>query len=65
MSLLRRGGRVACAFADPGAEAPVVRDSSPFEPGGLGLHIVESVSSSWGWCPLSPYGKAVWAVLEA
>ncbi|MBO3745705.1 ATP-binding protein [Streptosporangiaceae bacterium NEAU-GS5] len=65
MSLLRRGARVTCAMADPGAAVPVLRDPAPFEPGGLGLHIVESMSRRWGWCPLSPYGKAVWAVLEA
>ncbi|RGA04714.1 ATP-binding protein [Microbispora triticiradicis] len=65
LSLIRRGPHVACAITDPGSNAPVLRDPSPFEPGGLGLHIVESLSACWGWCPLVPQGKAVWAVLAA
>ncbi|WP_307801605.1 ATP-binding protein [Microbispora triticiradicis] len=65
LSLIRRGPHVACAITDPGSNAPVLRDPSPFEPGGLGLHIVESLSACWGWCPLLPQGKAVWAVLAA
>ncbi|WP_307848249.1 ATP-binding protein [Microbispora oryzae] len=65
LSLIRRGALVTCAITDPGAKAPVLRDPSPFEPGGLGLHIVESLSVCWGWCPLAPRGKAVWAVLSA
>jgi anti-sigma regulatory factor (Ser/Thr protein kinase) len=64
LSLIRRGALVTCAITDPGAEAPVMRDPAPFEPGGLGLHIVESLSVRWGWCPLAPQGKAVWAVLS-
>lgn len=63
LSLIRRGALVTCALTDPGSTAPVLRDPSPFEPGGLGLHIVESMSLRWGWCPLAPQGKAVWAVL--
>ncbi len=65
LSLIRRGPLVACAITDPGAAVPVLRDPSPFEPGGLGLHIVESMSVCWGWSPLAPQGKAVWAVLSA
>jgi hypothetical protein len=65
MSLIRRDGFVTCAFTDPRAAAPVLREPSPFEPGGLGLHIVESLSVCWGWLPLPPRGKAVWAVLSA
>ncbi|MCT9929983.1 ATP-binding protein [Planotetraspora sp. A-T 1434] len=64
LSLIRRGELVTCAITDPGSAEPVLRDPSPFEPGGLGLHIVESLSVRWGWCPLAPQGKAVWAVLS-
>jgi anti-anti-sigma regulatory factor len=50
-----------------------VRDGSPAEPvldgagpaasgGGLGLHLVEAVSSSWGFLPATD-GKVVWATL--
>lgn len=64
LSLLRRGGLVTCTLNDPGAGFPALRDPSPLDIGGLGLHIVESLSLRWGWAPLAPYGKIVWAVLR-
>jgi anti-sigma regulatory factor (Ser/Thr protein kinase) len=63
MSLVRRGALVTCAVADSASRPPVLRYPAPLEPGGLGLHIVESLSVRWGWSPLTPRGKAVWAVL--
>lgn len=63
LSLLRRDGLVVCALNDPGAGFPALRDPSPLDVGGLGLHIVDSLSLRWGWAPLAPYGKIVWAVL--
>ncbi|MBB5961611.1 ATP-binding protein [Planomonospora venezuelensis] len=63
LSLIRRGVLVVCALNDPGSGSPTLRDPSPLEIGGLGLHIVESLSARWGWAPLAPYGKIVWAVL--
>lgn len=65
LSLIRRGALVTCAITDPGSAVPVMREPSPLEPGGLGLHIVESLSLRWGWCTLAPRGKIVWAVLTA
>ncbi|WP_308250376.1 ATP-binding protein [Sphaerisporangium fuscum] len=65
MSMIRRDSLVTCVFADPGSAAPVMRDPSPLEPGGMGLHIVESMSLRWGWNPLLPFGKVVWAVLKS
>lgn len=64
LSLLRRDNLVTCALNDPGAGFPALRDPSPLDIGGLGLHIVESLSLRWGWAPLAPYGKIVWAVLR-
>ncbi|MEU3163173.1 ATP-binding protein [Streptosporangium sp. NPDC006930] len=64
LSLLRRDGLVACTLNDPGAGFPALRDPCPLDIGGLGLHIVESLSLRWGWAPLAPYGKIVWAVLR-
>jgi anti-sigma regulatory factor (Ser/Thr protein kinase) len=64
LSLIRRNGLVACALNDPGAGFPALRDPDPLDIGGLGLHIVESLSLRWGWAPLAPYGKIVWAVLS-
>ncbi|KAB8192611.1 ATP-binding protein [Nonomuraea phyllanthi] len=64
MSLVRRGALVTCAFTDPGASVPVLRYPGPLDTGGLGLHIVESLSLRWGWSALAPHGKIVWAVLS-
>ncbi|WP_084962409.1 ATP-binding protein [Thermoactinospora rubra] len=64
MSLVRRGPMVTCAFTDPGASVPVLRYSGPMDVGGLGLHIVDSLSLRWGWTALAPRGKIVWAVLS-
>nr|WP_229691213.1 ATP-binding protein [Sphaerisporangium melleum] len=65
MSMIRMDSLVSCVFADPGSAAPVMRDPSPLEIGGMGLHIVESMSLRWGWNPLLPSGKVVWAVLKS
>ncbi|WP_245690748.1 ATP-binding protein [Sinosporangium album] len=65
LSLVRRGPLVTCALIDPGPGSPVMRFPDELSPGGLGLHIVESLSLRWGWSPLTPYGKIVWAVLAA
>lgn len=64
MSLVRRGRLVTCAFTDPGPSVPVLRYAGPLDVGGLGLHIVDSLSLRWGWSALSPKGKIVWAVLS-
>ncbi|HLU75582.1 MAG TPA: ATP-binding protein [Nonomuraea sp.] len=64
MSLVRRGNLVTSAFADPCSSVPALRYSGPLDTGGLGLHIVDSLSLRWGWSALSPHGKIVWAVLS-
>jgi anti-sigma regulatory factor (Ser/Thr protein kinase) len=64
MSLVRRGPLVTSAFTDPGSSVPTLRYPSPLDTGGLGLHIVESLSLRWGWSALAPHGKIVWAVLS-
>ena len=41
---------------------------TPAAPGqtfGMGLHLVESMSLRWGWNPMLPDGKVVWAVLKS
>lgn len=65
MSMIRRGSLVTCVFADPGSANPVLRRATDLATGGMGLHIVESMSLRWGFDPLSPYGKVVWAVLKS
>ncbi|GAA1749820.1 hypothetical protein GCM10009734_67100 [Nonomuraea bangladeshensis] len=64
MSLVRQGSLVTSAFTDPGSSVPVLRYPGPLDTGGLGLHIVESLSLRWGWSALAPHGKIVWAVLS-
>ena len=64
MSLVRHGSLVTSAFTDPGSSVPVLRYPGPLDTGGLGLHIVESLSLRWGWSALAPHGKIVWAVLS-
>ncbi|NUW40169.1 ATP-binding protein [Nonomuraea rhodomycinica] len=63
MSLVRRGPLVTSAFTDPASGVPELRYPGPLDAGGLGLHIVESLSLRWGWSALAPQGKIVWAVL--
>ncbi len=63
MSLVRHGSLVTSAFTDPGVSVPTLRYPGPLDTGGLGLHIVDSLSLRWGWSALAPHGKIVWAVL--
>lgn len=61
--LLGGARRLLCAVTDPCERSPV-----PQEPGynaetGRGLHVVASLSDTWGWLPLGTGGKAVWAAL--
>jgi hypothetical protein len=32
---------------------------------GRGLHLVDSFSLAWGWVPLHPAGKVVWALFPS
>lgn len=61
LSLLRTGGRLTCAVADPCDQTPVRREPGTTAQNGRGLHLVEAFSDSWNWAPLSTQGKIVWA----
>lgn len=61
LSLLRTGGRLTCAVADPCDRIPVHREPDSASQNGRGLHLVEAFSDSWNWAPLSSRGKVVWA----
>jgi anti-sigma regulatory factor (Ser/Thr protein kinase) len=61
LSLLRTGGRLTCAVADPCDKIPVHREPDSASQNGRGLHLVEAFSDSWNWAPLSGRGKVVWA----
>ncbi|AXI79392.1 ATP-binding protein [Peterkaempfera bronchialis] len=65
LGLLRRGRTVVCAVSDPSTDVPVVREPDYFSECGRGLHLIDSLSESWGWTPPNHAGKAVWATVSA
>ncbi|MFB7293550.1 ATP-binding protein [Actinacidiphila glaucinigra] len=65
LGLLRREEAVLCTVADPGTGIPVVKEPDWFAETGRGLHIIDSLSESWGWTPPDEAGKSVWALISA
>ncbi len=63
LGLLRRGDAVLCAVSDPGRDVPVVKEPDHFAESGRGLHVIDTLSDSWGWTTPDHAGKAVWAVI--
>jgi hypothetical protein len=61
--LLCPGSSVLCAVADPSPEVPVMREPDYLAETGRGLHVVASLSDSWGWTIPGQHGKVVWALL--
>jgi|HubBroStandDraft_1064217.scaffolds.fasta_scaffold496997_1 anti-sigma regulatory factor (Ser/Thr protein kinase) len=61
--LWRRSGQIICAVTDSGTGAPVLADPDPLAEQGRGLHVVEALSTTWGWTKLGGCRKAVWAAL--
>jgi anti-sigma regulatory factor (Ser/Thr protein kinase) len=61
--LSRRALGVVCAVTDPCRRSPVLQEPDYAAESGRGLHVVASLSDTWGWLPLGRGGKAVWAVL--
>jgi anti-sigma regulatory factor (Ser/Thr protein kinase) len=61
--LWRRSGQIICAVTDPGTGTPVLAHPEPLAEAGRGLHVIEALSSTWGWTKLSGGRKAVWAAL--
>jgi anti-sigma regulatory factor (Ser/Thr protein kinase) len=57
------GDSVRIAVQDPSPSPPQRRPVSSTATGGRGLHLIESLSRSWG-TTVEPTGKTVWAVLE-
>jgi anti-sigma regulatory factor (Ser/Thr protein kinase) len=64
LGLLRRGPSVLCTVSDPGTEVPVVKEPDVLAENGRGLHIIDSLSESWGWTPPDNAGKSVWAMIS-
>jgi anti-sigma regulatory factor (Ser/Thr protein kinase) len=59
---LAGSGAVAVIVTDPSPQPPVKRYPAKNTEHGRGLHIVEALSTNWGWRPEDP-GKAVYAIL--
>ena len=57
-------GLLFCAVTDPAADPPVPAEPGPFAEAGRGLHVIEALSSAWGWGMLDACRKAVWAALR-
>ncbi|GGX37613.1 ATP-binding protein [Streptomyces noursei] len=65
MGLLRCRDLVLCTVCDHSTDVPVLRESDHLAQSGRGLHIIDCLSSSWGWTTPTAAGKAVWAALPA
>ncbi|GII57906.1 hypothetical protein Pth03_62950 [Planotetraspora thailandica] len=59
--LFRSRESVVCMVTDPSDDPPMPREPDFVAESGRGLHVVAAVSHTWGWTPLHPRGKAVWA----
>lgn len=64
MGLLRQGASVLCAVFDPGTGVPTVREPDRLAESGRGMHVVEALSTAWGWTDPDQSGKAVWAMFS-
>lgn len=62
LGLLCPGSCLLCAVADPSPEIPVMREPDYLAETGRGLHVVASLSDSWGWTAPGQDGKVVWAL---
>lgn len=57
-------GAVQLSVTDSGPELPELQPVDPTRIGGLGLRIVDQLSSGWGVAPF-PGGKTVWAIVRS
>lgn len=62
--LLGHRRRLVTVVTDPAERIPVLAERGPAAESGRGLHVVDAVSSAWGWAPLATGGKAVWAAFD-
>jgi anti-sigma regulatory factor (Ser/Thr protein kinase) len=59
---IEEGGAVQLSVTDSGDELPLMQPADPARIGGLGLRIVDQLSTAWGVAPF-PGGKTVWATV--
>ena len=62
LSFLGTGYQLLCAVRDPSDQPPIRIPTDYVLQTGRGLHLVDSFSLAWGWAPVRPVGKVVWAV---
>jgi anti-sigma regulatory factor (Ser/Thr protein kinase) len=55
-----RAGHLTVEVVDADPRPPVPQSDRAGLPGGHGLHIVQAVTSAWGWRPRRSGGKVVW-----
>jgi anti-sigma regulatory factor (Ser/Thr protein kinase) len=60
---LTDGGMLYLSVTDSGEELPELQPVDASRVGGVGLHIVDRLSSQWGISPF-PGGKTVWATMS-
>ena len=66
LSVRTRPGRVRVAVTDGGGEStPAIQEPDPEVPGGMGLFLVDKISSRWGVEQASSGGSRVWFELAA
>ncbi|MFI6453991.1 ATP-binding protein [Streptosporangium amethystogenes] len=63
MDLYRMGETVVLRVWDAGPLTPVVRDPTPDDENGRGLHLVDLLATDWGYHRPTPGGKIVWCTL--
>jgi anti-sigma regulatory factor (Ser/Thr protein kinase) len=56
----RDGASLTIEVGDPSPEPPVARRAGSLDEGGRGLHLVEALSTAWGFCRPPSGGKVVW-----
>lgn len=61
--LLREASHLLCVVTDSNPGPPVLLELDFTAVTGRGLHVIEALSTRWGWAPLATGGKAVWAAL--
>ncbi|GLW55374.1 ATP-binding protein [Kitasatospora phosalacinea] len=63
LSLVLHDGALLVQVGDHDPRPPRPRTADPDATGGRGLHLVDELSSRWGYYRTSPRGKVVWAEL--
>ncbi|MFD7729173.1 ATP-binding protein [Kitasatospora phosalacinea] len=63
LTLVLRDGALLVQVGDQDPHPPRPRTAGPEATGGRGLHLVDELSSRWGYYRTSPHGKVVWAEL--